>query len=51
MSTLSTPELRSTSLSFFDINLSSDKGIFADKTILVTVSKNYPTTILGLSAF
>ena len=51
ISTLSTPEFKSASLSFFDINLSSDKGIFEDKTILVTVSKNSPTTILGLFAF
>ena len=51
ISTLSTPEFRSTSFNFFDFSLNWDNAISPDNTILVTVSKNSPTIILGLFAF
>ena len=51
ISTLSTPEFRSTSFNFFDFSLNNDSETSPDNTILVTVSKNSPTIILGLFAF
>ena len=47
MSTLSTPDFNSFSFSFLEFSLNSSIVTSPDKVILVTVSKNSPTTILG----